>query len=380
MTDDPCGAFVAFCPPTDAPPSGLRFAVKDMIAVAGMPQPAGIAARRDERAHADAPVVARVRAAGHTIVGVTHSDAAGFGTMTDVVANPHHETRAVGGSSGGSAAAVAAGLADVALGTDTGGSVRIPAAYCDLYAFKPTYGRVPADGVLPLSPTLDHVGVIAATASNLVKAARLILATNRPAERHPSLKIVASQEALDVSASDIAEPFARLADILGAQPLQSPVAYEALADASSRVICGEAYAVHADLWESEPNGFPPLAASGLDAGARLTAGDIAAARSELDAAARAWREALEPFDMLISPTLPMPPADRYCETVMVGHEEHPITNANIRLCQFANAAGLPVLVVPIGGQSIQFVGRANEDETLIHNALAIAERLESALS
>ncbi|MEM8663854.1 MAG: amidase family protein, partial [Pseudomonadota bacterium] len=168
--DDPYGAFVARCDPSCAADS-WRVAVKDMIAVAGMPQPAGFPGRDGMVAARDAAVVTLFRDAGHTIVGVTTTDAAGFGTMTNEVRHPRHPLRAVGGSSGGSAAAVAAGLADVGIGTDTGGSVRIPAAYCELYAFKPSRGRVSLEGVLPLSPTLDHVGVMAATPAILARAA-----------------------------------------------------------------------------------------------------------------------------------------------------------------------------------------------------------------
>ena len=97
--------------------------------------------------------------AGARIVGVTRTDAGGFGVTTPEVENPVAPGRTVGGSSGGSAAAVAAGLADVALGTDTGGSVRIPAACTGLIGFKPTRGRIATDGVWPLAPSLDHVGV-----------------------------------------------------------------------------------------------------------------------------------------------------------------------------------------------------------------------------
>src|SRR6266852_3751861 len=150
---DRFGAFVAFTPDAPAgagPLAGLRVAVKDNIAVAGLPFTAG---------H-DAPAVRQLRDAGARIVGVTRTDAGGFGVSTPVVKNPAAPGRTVGGSSGGSAAAVAAGLADVALGTDTGGSVRIPAACTGLIGFKPTRGRIATDGVWPLAPSLDHIGVI----------------------------------------------------------------------------------------------------------------------------------------------------------------------------------------------------------------------------
>jgi hypothetical protein len=114
----------------------------------------------DRVSDADASCVQRLRAAGARIVGMTRTDAGGFGVSTPEVENPIAPGRTVGGSSGGSAAAVAAGLADAALGTDTGGSVRIPAACTGLIGLKPTRGRIATDGLWPLAPSLDHVGVI----------------------------------------------------------------------------------------------------------------------------------------------------------------------------------------------------------------------------
>lgn len=382
MSDDPFHAFVAQTAAfgqTGGP--GMRIAVKDMIGVEGMPQPAGIPAREGLLADADAAVVSQFRNAGHTIVGVTVSDAAGFGTMTDTVINPNHPDRAVGGSSGGSAAAVAGGLAEIGLGTDTGGSVRIPAAYCDLYAFKPTPQRVSLDGVLPLSPALDTVGVMAATPSRLAEAARILIAAKRrPGERHPEQRLAVSAEALAVSNDDVGGPFAVLCNLIGAQPIESPIAYDDMAEASSTIIGAEGHQVHAALWTAAPDLFPPLARDALAFASQLTVSQIADARAALVDHGRKWRLALEDVDMLISPTLPMKPAPRGAAHVTVRDEVWSITNANIRLCQFANVAGLPVLVAPIAGQSIQFIGHAGEDEALLVNALAVAERLESALS
>ena len=143
------------------PLSGLRVAVKDNIAVARAAlhcRPSAIRrSYRRGRTHGRCGDCAR---AGARIVGVTRTDAGGFGVTTPEVENPAAPGCTVGGSSGGSAAAVAAGLADVALGTDTGGSVRIPAACTGLIGFKPTRGRIGNDGVWPLSPSLDHIGII----------------------------------------------------------------------------------------------------------------------------------------------------------------------------------------------------------------------------
>jgi amidase len=144
---------------------GPRLAVKDAIDIEGVPTTAGCQAVADraEPAEADAPVVAAARAAGARIVGKTNLTELCLGTdglnvWSGTPVNPLYPDRVPGGSSSGSAVAVAAGEADVALGTDTGGSVRIPAACCGIAGLKTTHGRVPLDGVYPLAPSLDTVG------------------------------------------------------------------------------------------------------------------------------------------------------------------------------------------------------------------------------
>ena len=147
--------------------AGQPVAVKDIIAVAGLPTRCGSPASSPVPAGADAVLVARLRAAGAEVFATTQclEYAAGFAhPEIGDTRNPRDRSRTSGGSSGGSAALVAAGVCALAIGTDTGGSVRIPAAYCGVVGLKPSYGLVPVDGVFPLSPTCDHVGALTATA------------------------------------------------------------------------------------------------------------------------------------------------------------------------------------------------------------------------
>lgn len=151
------------------PLAGRPVGIKDIIAVAGLPTRCGSPASDPAPAAADAPVVARLRAAGAEVFATTQclEYAAGFAhPEIGDTRNPKDVTRTSGGSSGGSAALVAAGVCDLSLGTDTGGSVRIPAAYCGVVGLKPSYAILPVDGVFPLSPSCDHVGTLTASAAD----------------------------------------------------------------------------------------------------------------------------------------------------------------------------------------------------------------------
>lgn len=158
---------------------GLCWAAKSNIAVKGVPLTAGCGAYRDRIANQSAPVIERIHASGGTVLGTVNMHEGALGATTDNEAygrthNPWRADITPGGSSGGSGAAVAAGLCDVALGTDTMGSVRIPAAYCGVQGHKPTTGLVPDECVVPLSTTLDHVGPLARDVETLWQAMHIL--------------------------------------------------------------------------------------------------------------------------------------------------------------------------------------------------------------
>ena len=164
------------------PLAGLTVGVKSNIMVKGLPWTGGMGLYRDRIAARDAEVVARLRAAGAAIIGSLNMHEAALGADTDNAFfgrthNPHRHGHTPGGSSGGSGAAVSAGLCDIALGTDTLGSVRIPAAYCGIYGLKPTKGAVSSDGLAFLEPELDCIGPLAASL-DLIEAAWPVMASN----------------------------------------------------------------------------------------------------------------------------------------------------------------------------------------------------------
>jgi aspartyl-tRNA(Asn)/glutamyl-tRNA(Gln) amidotransferase subunit A len=173
------------------PLHGVPIAVKELFDVNGLPATYGSKARAGAVASSDSEVVKRLRRAGAVIVGLTRSHEFGWGITTlhpsgCGTRNPHNHDFICGGSSGGSAAAVAAGLVPAAVASDTGGSIRIPAALCGVAGIKPTFGRVPRDGSVPLAPSLDTPGFIARTAADL---AILLLACAGPSPSDPATRI-----------------------------------------------------------------------------------------------------------------------------------------------------------------------------------------------
>lgn len=180
MMLDPFNAFVEHAPDapaTDGPLTGITIGVKANIAVAGLHWTAGMALFRDRIASEDAEVVARLRAAGASIIGMLNMEEAALGAKTDnpwfgPTHNPHRIGYTPGGSSGGSGAAVAAGLCDAALGTDTMGSIRIPAAYCGVYGFKPAQAHVSQQGLELAERDFDAIGPLARSLDMLERVAR----------------------------------------------------------------------------------------------------------------------------------------------------------------------------------------------------------------
>jgi len=204
---DPHNAFLATCRLAggDGPLSGMTVAVKDNIAVAGVPMTCGSRVLEHAVPGEHATVVNRLLAAGATLVGKTNMDEMAYGPTSETsqfgpVSNPADSDRVAGGSSSGSAAAVAAGDVDIALGTDTGGSIRIPSSLCGTVGFKPSYGAVSRAGVVDLAPTMDHVGPIAPDVETAALCYDAIAGTDR---RDPA---TAAADALTSAATAVTDP------------------------------------------------------------------------------------------------------------------------------------------------------------------------------
>jgi Asp-tRNA(Asn)/Glu-tRNA(Gln) amidotransferase A subunit family amidase len=390
---DRFGAFVAIAPDAAAgagPLSALRVAVKDNIAVRGLPFTAGHPLFADRIAQEDASAVARLREAGARIVGVTRSDAGGFGVTTPEVENPVAGGRTVGGSSGGSAAAVAADLADVALGTDTGGSVRIPAACTGLIGFKPTRGRIANDGVWPLSPSLDHVGVIGRDLEAVARTAEVLLGPDQAAQPEPGEPLRLGIDRAWLAACDhtVSAAFMQVVDALQDHgiAIRRPVTLpdlDGLLTAHGAILLAEAREVYRSLSPAEVERLAARAQRSLKAADALTPETLAAARrlaARASPAIDALFDVKAPFDVIdviLSPTLPCPVPGRDIRSVRINGLKVPAINAMISNTAPFNLSGHPVLALPsnISLQgiplSIQLTGRRAADLALFGAARAI---------
>ena len=306
MTLDPFNAFLHREPQEG---SGLRVGVKDVIDVAGMPTTAAsrVLHRVPDR---DATCVARLRAAGATIAGKLNTHEFAFGALTNSphfgpALNPWNVEHTCGGSSGGSGAAVAAGLVDGALGTDTAGSVRIPAAFCGVTGVRPSAGLVPADGVFPVSWTLDTVGPLARSAEECRYLLELL--AGRPLQR-PSRdlrvgSVTSLFERADPAVAAVCE--AALRELPGrAEPVELPL-HDEIGTITQLVMLPEATSVHLPWLRTR------LADYGPDVRARLLAGLFLPSTAHVTGLrGRRWvrteyERSLGVYDLLVAPAMPI---------------------------------------------------------------------------
>jgi aspartyl-tRNA(Asn)/glutamyl-tRNA(Gln) amidotransferase subunit A len=334
-----------------SPLDGVPVGIKANIAVRGMPWHAGIAAYRERVADRDADCVAALRQAGAVILGVLNMHEAALGATTDNLAfgrchNPYRHDVTPGGSSGGSAAAVAAGLCAAALGTDTMGSVRIPASYCGVFGHMPRRGLISTAGVVPLSWTLDRVGLLARSAED----ARAVLpvcsgaAAVRPEERAP-----VALAALDLSGEveldpEVAHRFGVAIEVAEAagfavKRIQLP-SYDVVA---LRKLClliaeVEGFVAHETALIADPEGFSPALRAMLQWGARQSAPKLAVAYRRLASAAAQMAVDLADFHAVLTPTTGGP-AFPFDKTAPAGQADFTL---------IANIAGLAATAFPIG--------------------------------
>lgn len=381
---------IASGPPAagDSPLAGSTFAVKDNIDVRGVPSHGGLRALHALPAARSATVVQRLEAAGLTCLGKLNQHAMALGATNHNAdfgdcRNPRRTTHTPGGSSGGSAAAVAAGLCGIALGTDTMGSVRVPASYCGVVGFKPSFEAWPTDGVMPLASLLDHVGVLARSVGDARHAFAILgpgAAASPAGPGEPAqlvLGVPADAAALGAEPG-VAAAFAAALERLRAQGWRlRPVALPT--ERLGPVRRAGLLLAEAELGVTLA---PVLAARRAEVPADLLALiDHAAGRSAVDLARALARmvdlgqwvtRALETVDALLLPTTP--------QTAFPMDGPVPVNQADFTV--LANLAGAPAISLPMPVTTgalpagLQAIGRRGHDLALLH----LAGLIEAALA
>jgi aspartyl-tRNA(Asn)/glutamyl-tRNA(Gln) amidotransferase subunit A len=380
---------------------GVPFAVKNLFDIAGVPTRAGARINRDRPAAAtDATLISRLEAAGAVLVGALNMgeyayDFTGENAHDGPSRNPHDATRMSGGSSGGSGAAVGGGLVPIALGSDTNGSIRVPASFCGVFGLKPTYGRLSRGGSFPFVASLDHVGPLARDVADLALAYDAMLGpdgrdpacTERPPEPvggelargAAGLRIAvaggwfrggAGREAVDAVAA--------VAAALGvAREVELPEAARARA-AAYVITASEAAALHLDRLRRRPAEFDPVVRDRLIAGALIPACLVAQAqkfrRWYRDAVLRAFAG----VDVLLAPATPFPAPLLGTRSMVLNGAEVPL-RPNIGLfTQPISFIGLPVAAVPVPGFALPIGVQVIAPPWREDLALRVAFELEQA--
>ena len=372
------------------PLHGVPVSIKDLFDVRGTTTTAGSRVRQNHRAPTDALTVERLREAGAIVIGKTNLHEFALGTTNEdsafgPVRHPLDPNRTPGGSSGGSAASVLAEMAYASLCTDTGGSIRIPAAFCGLVGLKPSFGDVTTQGSVPLSPTLDHVGPICRSVAD----ARILYEVLRGSRGTPERRSnAASPVGLRIGvlrdyftaiidpqvASAFENACARLQDAgVALEDVSIPHAGD-IAPVYLHIALSEAAAFHAKTLENRGDDYTANVRMRLEMGRSILAEDYVRAlrgrevlRSEVD-------EALGGRIALLLPAVPVPATRLGTATVKVGGADEPIRNVTLRLTQLFNITGHPAVTVPCGktieGLPIgaQLVGRTADTAGLLDTA------------
>jgi len=371
------------------PLHGVPISIKDLLDLRGTATTAASRVRNGHLASRDARAVVHLRDAGAVFVGKTNLHEFAFGTTNEDSAfgparNPHDPSRSPGGSSGGSAISVATGMALVSIGTDTGGSIRIPAAACGIVGLKPTYGEVATDGVVPLSRTLDHVGPLARTVTDAYLVFRALLGDTAPRPLAPApldrLRLAVPRPYFcDVLDDEVRRQFEDALDRLraaGARVDDTEIRHaREIAAIYLHIVLAEAATYHATTLETMPDRYTPSVRMRLEMGRRVMAEDYVRALKGRDLLRREVDGALAEHEALALPTLPIPAPPLGASSIRIGTTEEPVRNLMLRLTQLFDLTGHPAISLPCGVTAsglpcgLQLVGARMRTDRLLAIAL-----------
>jgi aspartyl-tRNA(Asn)/glutamyl-tRNA(Gln) amidotransferase subunit A len=398
------------------PLQGIPLALKDLVATRGIRTTAGSQVLEDYIPDEDADVAERLAVAGTVLLGKSRTHEFAYGTFTPPTANPWDVTRVPGGSSGGSAAALAAGMCVIAIGTDTGGSIRIPAACCGVTGLKPTYGLVSCYGIIPLSWSLDHAGPLARSVEDCAILLDFLVMggydkrdpaslSDQPAwptyaeslyESQPGGKLAVKRgspplthtkigipdnayfKAVDPEVSAAVAAAIKVLEELGAhiETVSLPSSIDALFPAYRGVQMPEATLAHreAGWWPARAADYGPVTRSRLEMGDTISAVEYLQAQRLRRAFAQEMEPIMGRFNALALPTLPIlpPRRDQLDQRLTVGGQELEPGPAMLRLTFPFNMTGQPALSLPCGFSAsglpigLQLAGRHRHEATLLH--------------
>jgi AtzE family amidohydrolase len=387
------------------PLAGVPFAVKNLFDIAGVTTLAGSKIHAEKPvATRDATAVERLKQAGAVLVSALNMDEYAYGFTTEntrygTTRNPRDLERVAGGSSGGSAAAVAAGLVPLTLGSDTNGSIRVPAAFCGVFGFKPTYGRISRAGSFLFAGSFDHVGPFARSVRDLALAFDLLqgpdardpVASSRPlVPCTPALKqgveglriAVADGYFASMGLPEVFEPVAKAARALGvSRSVTIPDAERARAAAYVITAC-EGASLHLSDLRSRPQDFDPLIVERLLAGALMPASWYLQAQRFRTLFREKMRELFQTVDVILAPATPCPAIGIGQETILIDGKEIP-SRPNVGIfTQPLSFVGLPIVAVPVFDEGrlplgVQVIG-APYNEAAVLRVAAQLEAMEVA--
>ncbi|QWF84136.1 amidase [Amycolatopsis sp. CA-230715] len=372
---------------TRGPLDGVVVAVKDLVAVEGMPLEAGSRVLAGNTARRDAAVVASLRAAGAVVVGKAALDEFAL-TTVGPARNPLDESLSPGGSSGGSASAVRAGMCFAAIGTDTGGSVRVPAYCCAITGLKPTHGLLPTDGVIPLAPSLDHVGTLARTAEDTALFLESLLPVRpkgfRPRTPDQASYRIGIPDDLSGYQPAVRERFTAVVDRAwrhGARisPLRFPDLDEVKA-AHWTILSSELSAYHRHRFGEDEDRYDRPMRDAIAAGALVSTEQYLDAQRTRGELRRQVDALFAGMDLLAVPTMTVEPPCHGQTAIMVDGIATDPTTAMVRGTSLFNHTGHPALSVPPGAGSrgespcgIQLVAPFFAERTLLDAARAFED-------